>query len=80
MPILLSRIALFGPHANAETFDRDERDILRQLARSAALAYTTLQAEEVERLRVQNRKLQARLKDIPDGAIGNEERSNSTDG
>ncbi len=47
----LSRIALFGPHTNGETFDRDELNIIRKLARAASLAYATLEAEEFEKLR-----------------------------
>lgn len=59
---VLSRIALFGPHTNGETFDRDELNIIRRLAQSAALAYATLEAAEVERLRIENRMLKAALK------------------
>ncbi|HLJ61589.1 MAG TPA: hypothetical protein VKZ50_17840 [bacterium] len=62
---VLSRLALFGPHANGETFDRDEVDIIDKLAQSAGLAYTTLQAEEVETLRSQIRDLQVPLKETP---------------
>jgi len=58
----LSRIALFGPHTNGETFDRDELNVIRRLARAAALAYATLEAEEVENLRLQNRMLEERLR------------------
>ena len=49
---ILSRIALFGPHSNDETIDRDELNIIRRLAQSASLAYTTLEAEQAERLRL----------------------------
>jgi len=55
----LSRIALFGAHTNDETFDRDELNIIRKLAQSAAFAYTALDAEA---LRVENRKLEEQLR------------------
>jgi hypothetical protein len=49
---IMSRIALFGPHDNDETIDRDELNIIRRLGQSASLAYTTLEAEQAERLRL----------------------------
>ena len=63
---VLSRIALFGPHSSGETFDRDEINIIHRLARAAAVAYATLEAEEVERLQAKIRMLEARLKDNRD--------------
>lgn len=58
---MLNRIALFGPHANDETFDRDEVNIIRRVARSAAFAYTTLDADA---LRIKNQELEEQLREV----------------
>jgi len=55
----LNPIALFGPHTNDETFDRDELNIIRRMAQSAAFAYTALDADAV---RVKNQELEEQLR------------------
>jgi len=57
---MLNRIAFFGPHTNDETFDRDELNIIRRVARAAAFAYTALDADA---LQVKNRKLEEQLRE-----------------
>jgi hypothetical protein len=45
----LERVVLFGPHVDGQDLDRDEIKVLHELARAAAMAYTRLRSEALER-------------------------------
>ncbi len=46
---IVTRIAIYGPHATGEDLDRDEVKVIRHLTRAAAVAYAHLETEDLRR-------------------------------
>jgi hypothetical protein len=64
---VLRRIALYGPHTNDETLDRDEVNVIARLAQGAAYAYAELEAAA---LRIENERLLQQLKEAQASIAG----------